>query len=65
MCINEEIKPFEPNEWSKLALKLMDNNIEPFQLLDLNEDIIEKLNFINVIYIMKSKKNMVKCILMS
>lgn len=44
MCINEEIKPFEPNEWSKLALKMMDNNIEPFQLLDLNEDIIEKLN---------------------
>lgn len=45
ICINEEIKPFEPNEWSKLALKMMDNKIEPYELLDLNEDIITKLNF--------------------
>ena len=45
ICSNDEIKPLEPNEWSKLALKLMNNNIEPYQLLDLNEDIITKLEF--------------------
>lgn len=47
ICSGENINPLEPKEWSKLAKLMLENNIEPFQLLSLNEEIISKLQLDN------------------
>lgn len=41
-----DTKPLEPKEWSILVSKLLNINIEPFQLLDFsNDDFVENLSF--------------------
>lgn len=41
LCVGKDVKPFEPSEWSKLADKLIVNNLTPMDLVNMN---IEELN---------------------
>lgn len=43
ICIDSETKPLEPKEWSTLATKLLINKLEPKDLLELTQEIIDKL----------------------
>jgi len=45
LCAGENVNPFEPAEWSKFAEKLLDNKIQPCELLSFSsEDFENKLN---------------------
>ena len=45
LCIGDNVKPFEPAEWTKFAEKLMDRKIEPYELLSFsNEEFSAKLD---------------------
>lgn len=52
---DEEIQPLENSEWSKLAQKMIENNIEPYELMKLNTEIISKLELDND-YVNRIKK---------
>ena len=41
LCVGKDVKPFEPSEWSKLADKLIVNNLTPMDLVNMD---IEELN---------------------
>ena len=43
ICVDSQTKPLEPKEWSTLATKLLINKLEPKNLLELNQEIIDKL----------------------
>lgn len=38
LCVGEDVKPFEPAEWSKLADRLLKINLTPSDLLSLNKE---------------------------
>ena len=39
----QKVQPFQPKEWSELALKLKNKNYQPYQLLELKDDKIKDL----------------------
>lgn len=45
ICANNEIKPFEQSEWSKLSVLLEQKNIKPSQLLNLDNELSKLLGF--------------------
>lgn len=46
LCTSEEIKPLEAHEWSQLAQKLLERNLQPETLLDYErQDFISELSF--------------------
>ena len=46
LCVGENMKPFEPAEWARLAEKLLNKNITPHEVLSFsNDDFKSKLNF--------------------
>ena len=45
LCIGDDVKPFEPAEWTRFAERLMDREIEPYELMSFsNEDFKTKLD---------------------
>lgn len=49
LCVGEGIVPFEPKEWSELAVKLQINNLEPKDILKLkDEEFVTYFNFDSV-----------------
>ena len=46
LCAGEGVSPFEPSEWTKLAERLLSNNIQPYELLSFTDnDFLNRLNF--------------------
>ncbi|MCL2320603.1 MAG: DNA-processing protein DprA [Oscillospiraceae bacterium] len=46
LCVGENVKPFEPSEWSKLASTLHSQNLQPKDLLKFSEsDFMNRLDF--------------------
>lgn len=46
LCIGENVRPFEPSEWSKLASMLRAQNLQPKDLFNLaSSDFINRLGF--------------------
>lgn len=46
LCEVEGIKPFEPSEWGKIAQKLIECRMEPYEVIELSNEKLEKiLNF--------------------
>ena len=46
LCVGENVFPYEPAEWTKLAERLLNNGITPFELLSFsNSDLKNRLNF--------------------
>lgn len=46
LCVDDNIKPYEPREWTKLAEKLMLNKLQPCDILKFNNDDFKtKLNY--------------------
>ncbi len=38
LCVGDDVKPFEPNEWTKFADKLLANNLQPYDILSFSSD---------------------------
>lgn len=46
LCVGDDIKPFEPNEWTKFADKLLANNLQPHDILSFSSnDFSYKFNY--------------------
>jgi len=45
LCVGESVKPFEPAEWAKLADRLVNNGIQPYEILSFTDkDFESRLN---------------------
>lgn len=49
LCVGNDVKPFTPNEWSNLALLLVENKMTPYDLINLDTtELKKKLSFSDV-----------------
>ena len=56
LCLSESVKPYESSEWSNLAEKLLANNMQPLDLLNLSDDDYKQKLLLESAEIMRIKR---------